>query len=106
MLKRNCLAAVFEAYFEFQSKQAPTTAVQKRAVIHYRDDETMYVSASSDRVTVIFSTVFKDADDNIIGRVFMEVSVDDVRSSGNRPISFEVSARAASTVPASATSHR
>ena len=45
----------------------------KRAVIHYRDDETMYVDASSDRVIVIFSTVFKDPDDNIIGRVFMEV---------------------------------
>jgi len=33
----------------------------------------MYVDASQDRVVVIFSTVFKDADDNIIGRVFMEV---------------------------------
>ncbi len=74
MLKRNCFASVFEKYFEFQSKQEPTTANHKRAVIHYRDDETMYVDASSDRVIVIFSTVFKDADDNIIGRVFMEVS--------------------------------
>jgi hypothetical protein len=33
----------------------------------------MYVDASADRVIVIFSTVFKDPDDNIIGRVFMEV---------------------------------
>ncbi|CAF0827186.1 unnamed protein product [Adineta ricciae] len=72
MLKRHCFAAVFEKYFEFQSKQQPTTGDQKRAVIHYRDDETMYVNASSDRVTVIFSTVFKDADDNVIGRFFME----------------------------------
>lgn len=70
MLKRNCFAAVFEKYFEYQAK--PESASHRRAVIHYRDDETMYVDASADRVVVIFSTVFKDADDNIIGRVFME----------------------------------
>jgi actin related protein 2/3 complex, subunit 2 len=71
MLKRNCFAAVFEKYFEYQVKQDSGT--HKRAVIHYRDDETMYVDASADRVVVIFSTVFKDPDDNVIGRVFMEV---------------------------------
>jgi len=32
-----------------------------------------YVEAKSDRVTVIFSTVFKDDDDIIIGKVFMQV---------------------------------
>ena len=33
-----------------------------------------YVQAKDDRVTVIFSTVFKDDDDVIIGKVFMQVS--------------------------------
>lgn len=74
MLKRNCFAAVFEKYFNFQSNQQAAKENHKRAVIHYRDDETMYVHASADRVIVIFSTVFKDPDDNIMGRVFMEVS--------------------------------
>ena len=32
-----------------------------------------YVQAQEDRVTVIFSTVFKDDDDVIIGKVFMQV---------------------------------
>ena len=32
-----------------------------------------YVSADKDRVTVIFSTIFKDDDDVIIGKVFMQV---------------------------------
>ncbi len=73
MLKRNCFAAVFEKYFEYQAKQDLPAGNHKRAVIHYRDDETMYVDASADHVIVIFSTVFKDPDDNIIGRVFMEV---------------------------------
>ena len=44
---------------------------QTQAVIHYRDDETMYVEAKSDRVTVIFSTIFKDASDIILSEVFM-----------------------------------
>ncbi len=33
-----------------------------------------YVDARKDRVTVIFSTVFKDDDDIVIGKVFMQVS--------------------------------
>lgn len=72
MLKRNCFASVFEKYFD-QSKPESAAGKNKRAVIQYREDETMYVDVAADRVVVIFSTVFKDADDNIIGRVFMEV---------------------------------
>lgn len=68
LLKRHCFASVFEKYFEFQERGEEG---HKRAVIHYRDDETMYVEAKPDRVTVIFSTVFKDEDDIIIGKVTM-----------------------------------
>ncbi|CAD7677992.1 unnamed protein product [Nyctereutes procyonoides] len=46
---------------------------ENRAVIHYRDDETMYVESKKDRVTVIFSTGFKDDNDVVIGKVFMQV---------------------------------
>ncbi|KAL3832449.1 hypothetical protein ACJMK2_024091 [Sinanodonta woodiana] len=69
LLKRNCFGSVFEKYFEFQAKGE---GGHKRAVIHYRDDETMYVDAQKDRVTVIFSTIFKDDDDIVIGKVFMQ----------------------------------
>ena len=69
LLRRNCFASVFEKYFELQEKGIEDT---KRAVIHYREDETMYVEAMQDRVTVIFSTVFKDDDDIVIGKVFMQ----------------------------------
>jgi len=68
-LKRNCFASVFEKYFEFQEKGE---AGHKQAIIHYREDETMYIEAKPDRVTVVFSTVFKDADDVVIGKVFMQ----------------------------------
>lgn len=41
LLKRNCFASVFEKYFDFQEQGEE---VQKRAVINYREDETLYVS--------------------------------------------------------------
>lgn len=69
LLKRNCFASVFEKYFQFQERGEEG---HHRAVIHYRDEETMYIEAKSDRVTVIFSTVFKDETDIIIGKVFMQ----------------------------------
>lgn len=41
--------------------------------IHYRDEEAIYVQASPDRVTVIFSTVFREETDRIFGKVFLQV---------------------------------
>lgn len=38
LLKRNCFASVFEKYFDFQEQGEE---VQKRAVINYREDETL-----------------------------------------------------------------
>ncbi|XP_060568695.1 actin-related protein 2/3 complex subunit 2-like [Ruditapes philippinarum] len=69
LLKRNCFASVFEKYFAFQQAGE---AGREKAVIHYREEETMYIAAQKDRVTVIFSTIFKDDDDVIIGKVFMQ----------------------------------
>lgn len=69
LLKRNCFASVFEKYFKFQQQGEDG---KERAVIHYREDETMYIAAQKDRVTVIFSTIFKDDDDVVIGKVFMQ----------------------------------
>lgn len=68
LLKRNCFASVFEKYFEFQERGEEG---HKRAVIHYREEETLYVEAKSDRVTVIFSTIFKDETDIVMSKVFM-----------------------------------
>jgi len=82
LLKRNCFAAVFEKYFEFQEKGE---AGQQQAVIHYRDDETMYVEAKEDRVTVIFSTIFKDADDVKLGKVFLQEFKEGQKASQTAP---------------------
>ncbi|XP_022086125.1 actin-related protein 2/3 complex subunit 2-like [Acanthaster planci] len=82
LLKRNCFASVFEKYFDFQEREETG---QERAVIHYREDETMYVSAEKDRVTVVFSTVFKDDDDVIFGKVFMQEFKEGRRASQTAP---------------------
>uniref|UniRef100_H2YIB0 Arp2/3 complex 34 kDa subunit n=1 Tax=Ciona savignyi TaxID=51511 RepID=H2YIB0_CIOSA len=81
LLKRNCFASVFEKYFEAQAKGESG----KSAVIHYRDDETMYVEAKKDRVTVIFSTVFKDESDVTFGKVFMQEFKEGRRRSQTAP---------------------
>jgi hypothetical protein len=41
--------------------------------VHYRDEEAMYVQGAPDRVTVFFSTVFREEADRILGRVFLQV---------------------------------
>ncbi|XP_066600157.1 actin-related protein 2/3 complex subunit 2 [Prorops nasuta] len=87
LLKRHCFASVFEKYFDFQEKynDLPGTELQKRAVIKYRDQETMYVEAKSDRVTVVFSTLFKDEDDMIIGKLFLQELKEGRRASQTAP---------------------
>ncbi|XP_065665833.1 actin-related protein 2/3 complex subunit 2 isoform X3 [Hydra vulgaris] len=82
LLKRNCFASVFERYFNFLEKEEDS---KETAVIHYREDETMYVEAKADRVTIIFSTVFKDDDDVIIGKVFMQEFKEGRRASQTAP---------------------
>ena len=89
LLKRNAMAAPFEqAYDEyyklkeeaskFSSEDAPQGAKEGGEVkaIHYREEEAIYVKASHDRVTVIFSTVFREETDRVFGKVFIQEFVD------------------------------
>lgn len=81
-LKRNCFAAAFQTYFKMQESG---TSSDKTAVIHYHEDEKLYISAQEDRVTVIFSTLFKDPDDIIIGKVFLQEFKDGRKGCQNAP---------------------
>lgn len=82
LLKRNCFASVFEKYFDFQEQGLEG---EKRAVINYRNEETLYVEAKPDRVTVVFSTIFKDDDDVVLGKVFMQELREGRRASHTAP---------------------
>ncbi|KAK4230958.1 Arp2/3 complex, 34 kd subunit p34-Arc-domain-containing protein [Podospora fimiseda] len=89
LLKRNAMAGPFEqAYQEhyhlkqeaakFTSEEAPQGVREGGEVkaIHYREEEAIYVKASHDRVTVIFSTVFREETDRVFGKVFIQEFVD------------------------------
>lgn len=89
LLKRNTMAAPFEqAYQEhyqlrdeaskYTSEEAPQGVREGGEVkaIHYREEEAIYVKASHDRVTVIFSTVFREETDRVYGKIFIQEFVD------------------------------
>lgn len=89
LLKRNAMAAPFEqAYQEhyqlreeaskYTSEEAPQGVREggEVMVIQYREEEAIYVKASHDRVTVIFSTVFREETDRVFGKVFIQEFVD------------------------------
>ena len=57
----------------------------ERAVVNYREGESFYVDTKSDRVTVIFSTTFKEKDDIIIGGVFLQEFKEGRRASATAP---------------------
>ncbi|KAI1807158.1 P34-Arc-domain-containing protein [Daldinia bambusicola] len=89
LLKRNAMAAPFEhAYAEhyklkeeaskYTSEEAPQGVREGGEImaIHYRDEEAIYVKASHDRVTVIFSTIFREETDRVFGKVFIQEFVD------------------------------
>jgi actin related protein 2/3 complex subunit 2 len=86
LLKRNAMAAPFEqAFDEFSKLEEESTRYSLEAIpqhlkdggqvmtIHYREDEAIYIKASYESVTVIFSTVFRDETDRIFGKVFLQV---------------------------------
>src|SRR5437764_15098249 len=83
------MAAPFEKAFDqfsqlseeasrYTSESAPQGVAEGGEVmaIHYREEEAIYIKASHDRVTVIFSTIFRDETDRIFGKVFLQEFVD------------------------------
>lgn len=83
MMKRNALAAPFEKAMleqkklsqEAQSDDVPPVEPEIMA-IRYREEEAIYVIPTADRVTVIFSTIFREETDRIFGKVFLQEFVD------------------------------
>ncbi|RPB26104.1 P34-Arc-domain-containing protein [Terfezia boudieri ATCC MYA-4762] len=87
LLRRNAMAAPFERAIDthhslsteaakFTAESAPETSNSEVMAIHYREEEAMYIQASHDRVTVVFSTVFREETDRIFGKVFLSEFVD------------------------------
>lgn len=81
LLRRHALAApfirAFQTHSQLESQPLPTDGspapMGELMSVHYRDTEAIYVRASHDRVTVVFSTVFQEETDRIFGKVFLQV---------------------------------
>ena len=72
LLKRNALAAPFEQAFAAQQAGQQSNLM----VVHYREQEAIYIQSQPDRVTVIFSTIFQEETDRVFGKVFLQEFVD------------------------------
>jgi actin related protein 2/3 complex subunit 2 len=85
LLKRNCLAAAFyKAISDVEGKKGSDVIELK-----YRDEEAFYLKPESDRLIVIFSIQFKDADDVVVGKVFLQEYADARKTISNAPsVSF------------------
>jgi actin related protein 2/3 complex subunit 2 len=81
LVKRNALSAPFYKAFEaIESKKAfPISEIT------YRDEEAVYIKTDSDRCTVIFNIQFKDQDDVILAKVFLQEYAEAKRTLGQAP---------------------
>jgi len=73
LLKRNALAAPFyKVIADIEAKKPAGPIIE----INYRDDEAIYIKPETDRMTVIFSVHFRDADDVVFAKVFLQEYAD------------------------------
>lgn len=71
-LKRNCFAAVFNVHFQAHINKTGVT----ETMIPFREEENMYIKSKNDNVVVVFSTIFKDPDDQVLAKVFLSEFAD------------------------------
>jgi len=81
LLKRNAFAAPFYKVFNDIEGKKGGTLVE----LNYRDDESVYLKPETDRCIVIFSIRFKDPDDIVLAKVFLQEYADARRTMSNAP---------------------
>jgi actin related protein 2/3 complex subunit 2 len=81
LLKRHAFAAPFYKVFADIEAKKPGNLLE----IQYRDDEAFYIKPETDRVTVIFSIQFKDPDDIVLAKVFLQEYADVRKTMSNAP---------------------
>jgi len=82
MLKRNCFAApYYKAFADIEAKK-PGAMME----INYRDDEAVFIKPEADgRCTVVFNVAFRDKDDVVLAKVFLQEYQDARRTMQNVP---------------------
>jgi len=80
-LKRHLFAAPFQKAIE----KKPTEMI----VFNYRPEETVFIKAEADRVIIVFEILFRDADDIVFSKVFLQEFADARRTISQAPhVSF------------------
>lgn len=72
-----------------QADLQPSEVKGNLKVVKYREEEAIFIQASHDRVTIIFSTVFKEETDRVYGRVFLQVRWERYHEKGKLLIRFQ-----------------
>jgi len=81
LLKRHAFAAPFYKIFnDIEQKKGGALAE-----LPYRDEEGLYLKPETDRCIVIFSIQFKDPDDIVLAKVFLQEYADARRTMSNAP---------------------
>jgi len=82
LLKRHCFAAPFNKVFsDIEGKKPPGGLIE----LPYRDGEAIYIKPESDRCIIIFSIQFRDPDDVVFAKVFLQEYQDARKSMSNAP---------------------
>lgn len=85
LLKRHLFAGPFKKVFDAVEGGKTTNPIY----IEYRDQESVFVKPEGDRVIVIFSILFKDADDQVFAKTFLQEFADARRTLNSVPsVSF------------------
>jgi len=82
LLKRHAFAAPFyKAFNDIEQKKGSGALLE----IPYRDEEPVYIKPEVDRCIVIFSIQFKDPDDVVLAKLFLQEYADARRTMSNAP---------------------
>jgi len=81
LMKRHALGAPFYKVFTDVEQKKGGSLVE----IRYRDDEAFYIKPESDRVIVIFEMAFRDLDDVVLAKLFLQEYQDARKSMNNAP---------------------
>jgi len=81
LMKRHAMAAPFYRVFSDIEAKKGGNLVE----IQYRDDEAFYIKPETDRCIVIFSVRFKDQDDVVLAKVFLQEFADARKTMSNAP---------------------
>jgi hypothetical protein len=69
-LKRNVISAPFLRLFDAVSGKGNCPPI----IINYRENELMYLRHEQDRAVIFFSINFRDSDDVVLSKVFLQVT--------------------------------